>query len=105
MGEEYLHCHYPYETNIEDFGWDRFDQYSVDVIGNVLTLYCEDRLEDPDTIKQYLHNIERDYNPAVAKTTEELLEDFQNVENNKEMMSHTLNNPEPVFRRYTEHRG
>jgi len=105
VGEEYLHCHYPYHVDIDNFGWKKFDQYAVDVISKVLGLYCEDHIENLQIRRQYISNIERDYTTAMAETTEELLKDFDNVDSNKRMMSHILNNPEPVFQRYNELRS
>jgi len=104
-GEEYLHCHYPHTVDAEALGWSQFDsdaQNVVDVIGNVLNLYCEGAIGERRQ-EEYLNSLETDYSSTVRNVTEELLEDFENTQDQKEMMSIVLGNPEPVFNTYREH--
>ncbi len=103
-GEKYLHAHYPHTVDEDVFGDDGFDRNAVDVIGNALTLYTEDCLDDPEVREDYLEHLSSDYNIAVARTTAELLKDFDKSSSDREMMSHALNNPEPVFRRYQKNK-
>mgnify|MGYP006281925567 CR=1 FL=1 len=107
LAEEYMHIQY---ESVEDF--DSPTSMGIDILGSVWSLYSQDLLDDEESIEEVAYHSKhgysatkgQEYGEMVEEGIYDLIEDFEEANNNRLVMEHILSDPTPLFDQYNENK-